>query len=186
MTTSTLKGGDKLEKELNRIARQLSEPARLKVGFMSGAQYASGIPVAMVAAIQNFGAPAAGIPPRPFFSNMVRDHSDEWPKGIATQLRETNYDVEATLTMAGHAIARQLRQAIVDTNEPPLSPVTLMLRKMRTKNPDLVVTGKTVGEAASRVAAGESPGGVSTKPLVDIGPEGGQMLNSIDFEVDSQ
>lgn len=185
MISSTLNGGARLKDKLDRIAREVGTGGSLKVGFLAGATYANGTPVAMVAAIQNFGAPAKGIPPRPFFSNMIKDKSDGWPKGIATQLKETNYDVEATLERTGQAIAGQLRESIINTNVPPLSPVTLMLRKMRTENPDLVVTAKTVGQAAARIAAGESPGGVSAKPLVDIGPEGGHMLNSVDYEIGS-
>lgn len=184
MVSVSLKGGEKFRKKLEEISGNLNNGGALKVGFLSNARYASGTPVAQIAAIQNFGAPAKGIPPRPFFSNMIKDKSDGWPKGIATQLKETNYDVDATLNRTGQAIAGQLRQAIVDTNEPPLSQVTLMLRKMRTENPDLVVTAKTVGQAAARIAAGESPGGVSTKPLVDIGPEGGHMLQSVDYSID--
>ena len=89
--------------------------------------------------------------------------------------------ISRTRAPRGQAIAGQLRQSIVDTNTPPLSPVTLMLRKMQTDNPDLKVGGKTVGEAAQRVAAGESYGGVSTKPLVWTGV----LLNSVDYKVES-
>ncbi len=183
MATSELKGGKKLEAHLRKLARQIDKATKVKVGFLAGATYANGTPVAMVAAIQNFGAPARGIPPRPFFSNMVADKSPEWGPAVGQLLRDNGFDAEIALERVGQGIAGQLRQAIVDTNSPGLSPVTLMLRKMRTDDPALVVTAATVGEAARRVAAGESYGGVSTKPLVDIGPEGGHMLQSVDYQV---
>lgn len=183
MASSTLDGGKKLEKALADMSRGVGKAATVKVGFLAGATYANGTPVAMVAAIQNFGAPARGIPPRPFFSNMIADKSSEWGPAVGDLLKANDFDAERSLEQVGQGIAGQLRQSIIDTNDPPLSPVTLMLRKMRTDNPDLVVTGKTVGEAARRVADGDSYGGVSTKPLVDIGPEGGHMLQSVDYKV---
>jgi hypothetical protein len=185
MASSTLKGGKKLEAHLAKLSQQIDKAAKVKVGFLSGATYSDGTPVAMVAAIQNFGAPARGIPPRPFFSNMVADKSHEWGPAIGTLLRDNGMNSEVALEQLGQGIAGQLRESIVNTNEPPLSPVTLMLRKMRTENPNLVVTAATVGQAARLVAAGEPYGGVSTKPLVDIGPEGGHMLQSVDYQVTS-
>jgi hypothetical protein len=135
----------------------------------------------MVAAIQEYGAPSRKIPPRPFFRNMIADKSPEWPSAIGANLVATNYDTGRTLDLAGAAIAGQLRESIIKMNSPPLSPVTLMLRMMKKNDPDLVVTGRTVGEAARRVAAGETASGVSTKVLVDTG----FMLDRIDFEVKS-
>jgi len=133
----------------------------------------------MVAAIQNFGAPAAHIPPRPFFTNMVKDKSPEWPKAVGDLLKDNDYDANATLNQAGAGIKGQLQQAIVDTYAPALSPVTVMLRGMKSQDPTLVVTGKTVGEARARVKAGLTNYGASTKPLI----EHGDMLNAVDFEV---
>lgn len=183
MAESTLKGGKKLEAHLKRLSQQIDKATKVKVGFLSDATYSDGTPVAMVAAIQNFGAPARGIPPRPFFSNMVADKSPEWGPALGRLLRDNDLDAAAALDQVGQGIAGQLRESIVNTNTPPLSPVTLMLRKMRTENPGLVVTAATVGEAARRVAEGDSFGGVSSKPLVDIGPEGGHMLQSVDYQV---
>ena len=79
----------------------------------------------------------------------------------------------------GEGIKSQLQQSIIDTFSPPLSPVTLMLRKMKANNPDLIVTGRTVGVAAANVAAGMSYAGVSTKPLIATG----HLLNSVEYKV---
>lgn len=133
----------------------------------------------MVAAFQNFGDPARGIPPRPFFTDMIKEKSDRWALALAELLKRNDWDVDKTLNQMGAGIADQLRQAIVDTNAPPLSAITLMLRKMRADDPDLEVTGATVAEAARRVAAGDSYAGVSTKVLVDSA----HMLQSVDYEV---
>jgi len=174
-----IKGGEKVQAALDKIARAVTKAATLRVGFMENAAYPDGTKVAMVAAIQEFGAPRVGIPPRPFFRNMVRKKSSEWPKAISALLKQNDYDARTTLMQAGDAIAGQLRQSIVDTMAPPLSPVTLMLRKMKWKQPGLKVTRGVVAEARKRVVAGESYSGVSTKPLVETG----HLLNSVDFEV---
>lgn len=174
-----LKGGEKLDRVLESLSRKLERGGVLKVGFLEGATYPDGTPVATVAAIQNFGAPARGIPPRPFFTNMIKEKSERWASALAALLKRNDWDVDKTLNQMGAGIKGQLQQAIVDMNAPPLSQVTLMLRKMRSEDPDLEVTGATVGEAARRVAAGESTAGVATKPLIDST----NMINSVDYEV---
>lgn len=174
-------GGDKLARRLAELAKKVTKKATLRVGFLEGATYPDGTSVAMVAAIQEFGAPKVGIPPRPFFRNMIAAKAESWGDGVAAQLARNGYDAEVTLKLAGAGIKGQLQQSIKDIGAPPLSPVTLMLRKMRSQNPALEVTGATVGEAARRVAAGESTSGVSTKALIDSG----HLWNSVDYEVES-
>jgi hypothetical protein len=122
---ATISGGDKLEAALRQMAEKVSNPATLRVGFLEGATYPDGKSVAMIAAIQEFGAPNAGIPPRPFFRNMIKNKSDQWPEGVKNALIATNYDAEKALDIVGAAIAGQLRQSVIDTNEPPLKPATI-------------------------------------------------------------
>lgn len=134
-----VKGGDKFERYMEEMRRNLNRPgAQVRVGFLSRAKYPDGKPVAMIAAIQNWGAPRAGIPPRPFFSNMIASKGPEWPAGIATQLRLTNYDRRETLLRVGEGVAGQLRKSLIDTNSPPLAESTIA-RKGFTK--PLVETG---------------------------------------------
>lgn len=178
----TLTGGTELVKKLQEIAKNVSKAASVDIGFLEGSTYPDGKSVPEIAAIQEFGAPKAGIPPRPFFRTMIASKSQEWPDAVGNLLVSNGYDAAKTLGQTGEAIKGQLQQSIIDTFNPPLSQVTLMLRKMRAEDPDLVVTGKTVGEAARRVKAGESTDGVSTKPLVDSG----HLLQSVDYEVHSK
>jgi len=103
----------------------MNKPSLLRVGFLEGAKYPDGTPIGMIAAIQNYGAPRAGIPPRPFFTNMIAEKKKEWPDAIANLLKTNNYDAEITLKITGASIAGQLRQSIVDTNEPPLKEATI-------------------------------------------------------------
>lgn len=179
MATVTIKGGAGLQKKLAEIAKNLSKASTLRVGFFEGSDYPDGTPVAMVAAIQNFGAPKVGIPPRPFFSNMVKAKSPAWPAAVAANLKASNYDAKVTLAIIGEGIKGQLKESIIETNEPALSPVTVMLRGMKSNDQSLVVTGKTVGEAAQRVKDKKTNYGASTKPLIDTGV----MLGAVGSEV---
>lgn len=118
-------GGQKLEAALAAISSKLKRGGQVKVGFLSNAKYPDGTPVAMIAAIQDFGAPSRGIPPRPFFRTMVAKEQAGWPAEIAKDLVRTNYDVDQTLGRMGALIAGQLRESIVNTNEPALKPATI-------------------------------------------------------------
>lgn len=122
---ATIRGGEKLLAKLAELSSQVSKPGTLKVGFLSGAAYPDGTPVAAIAAIQNYGAPAAGIPPRPFFSNMIRAKSPTWGDGVAKALKAADYDATKALEVVGEAIEGQLRQSIRDTNDPALAPSTV-------------------------------------------------------------
>lgn len=179
MVAKVITGGDKLTARLNEIAASLGKASTLRVGFLENATYPDGTSVAMVAAIQEFGAPKAGIPPRPFMRPTVAKHSDDWGDQLAGALKHTDFDAEQALGLMGEVIGSEIQESITDVDSPPLSPVTLMLRKMRSEDQTLVVTGKTVGEAAARVAAGESISGVNTKPLQDSG----NLKSSVAYDV---
>lgn len=175
---NAMKGGAKLEAYLAGMKKRLAK-GTVRVGYLETAKYPDGTPVAQVAIIQEMGAPAAHIPARPTFRPMIAQQSGTWGKGLAASLKNTGYDGNKSLGQMGMYIAGQLQGYIQAVTAPALSPVTLMLRKMKSKDQSLVVTGKTVGEAAARVAAGESTAGVSTKPLIDTNV----MVNSVDSEV---
>jgi hypothetical protein len=176
---AVVKGGVMIARVIESIGSAAKKGELLRVGFLENADYPDGKSVAMVAAIQEFGAPRRGIPPRPFFRNMIAKHKGDWPKDFANIMKANKYDGKTSLALMGEHMSGQLRQSIRDTLAPPLSKTTLMLRKMKWKNPGLVVTYSTVIEARRRVARGESYAGVSTKPLVWTG----HMLNSVNYEV---
>jgi hypothetical protein len=172
-------GGSKAQQYLKDLAEKIGTAGTLRVGFLDGATYPDGTPVAEVAAIQNYGAPGASIPARPFFTNMIEAKSPTWGQSLANIAKNNGFDMKKTLGLMGEGISKQLQASIINTNAPPLSPVTLMLRQMRSDNPNLVVTAATVGEADARVKAGKSSAGVSTKVLNDTG----HLLRSVGYEV---
>ena len=122
---ATISGGEKLTAALKGIAEKASNAALVRIGFLENARYPNGKPVALIAAIQEFGAPGVGIPPRPYFRNMISDKSGEWPDAIADLLKQNSYDAAKTLGQTGEAVKGQLQQSIVSTNSPPNAPSTI-------------------------------------------------------------
>lgn len=121
---ATVRGGEKLARALEEIGRKLGKKPTLRVGFLEGATYPDGTKVALVAAINNYGAPAAGIPPRPFFTRMVAERSPEWPAKVRAALLAADYDADRALRLVGEELRGELQQAIVDFVGVPLAEAT--------------------------------------------------------------
>lgn len=122
-----IRGGDKLEAKLKEIARNVTRPATLQVGFLGGANYPdkNATPVAMVAAFSEYGVPAHNQPPRPFFRNMIDREKANWPDQIVSILKRLDYDAQTTLAAFGQIVAGQLRESITTGPYAPLSPITI-------------------------------------------------------------
>lgn len=155
-----------LESALNRAVK--GGKSLVKVGFIDGSTHPGGQPTALIAFWAEYGTETA--PPRPYFRNMIAKHKGEWGAQLAKILAANGGDAPAALASMGEVINDELRASILETNEPALSPITLMLRKMRDNDSSLRVTGATVGEAARRVDEGETGAtGTRAKVLVDTG-----------------
>lgn len=192
--SARVSGGDRLANALAQVSIGLRRGAELKVGFFEGAVYPDGTPVALVAAVQEFGASNARlgkIPPRPYFRPMVAAKSGEWPAKIGALLRGNGYDANATMQAMGLAIQGDLKQSIADVQSPPLSQVTLTLRETYALDGSLRsgkkgwparLGARAVITAIRRVKAGLTSKltGTAAKPLVWTG----NLLHSVDYEVE--
>jgi len=118
-------GGDKAIALIAQLVSTNSQQQTLRVGFLEGSTYSDGTPVPLVAAVQEFGSPKNGIPPRPYFRHMVASKQSGWAPSTAALLRHNGYNGAQALQQLGAVIAGQLRQSIVDTNQPPLAPATV-------------------------------------------------------------
>lgn len=157
---AVISGGDKLRKHLMELAVKLQKPATLNVGFLEGATYPDGTPVAAVAASNEYGRmvevkhPKGDVAgtyyqmPRPFFRSMISKKSGEWGKSVGELLKANNYEAPRALSLMGDGIAGQLRESIQELSDPALAPSTVEAKGF-------------------------------AKPLVDTG----HMMNSVDFEV---
>lgn len=167
-------GGTRIMGVVKGYADRLNSAHEVRVGFLEGATYPDGTPVAQVAAINNFGAPEAGIPARPFFTNMVEVHQDEWGDQFAENMKGSNGDSRLSLEAIGTAIADALRQSITDGAGPPNSPVTDLLKY---RFPLGQYEFSDVLKAREDVAAGKTA--QVGKPLV----WSGHMLHSVEYEI---
>lgn len=175
---ATITGGEAMAAHMAAMREKITNASEVRVGFLEGATYPDGTPVAEVAAINNFGAPLAGIPARPFFSGMVREKSPEWGDKFAAVLKAANYDAEKALALMGEGIAGQLRQAIVETSGPPNSPVTDLLKQRFPMRDGM--TFADVQQAREDIYGDVVEYAPPGKPLSWTG----HMLNSVDKEVE--
>lgn len=147
MEAHNFTGGEKLQAKLAEISSKVNKKATLRVGFLEGATYPVGSSgakgarkfvkkkkaaapsgpklVAMIAAIQEFGAPSRGIPPRPYFRRMIRQRSPAWGSKLGKALKANAFEVDQSLGLMGQLIKGQLQQSINELVSPPLSPVTV-------------------------------------------------------------
>lgn len=122
---ATVKGGTVYKQKLEQIRRSIKTARSVKVGFIEGATEADGASVPMVAAVNEFGVPARGQPPRPFFRRMIKAKRDEWGPALAGLMKANDYDGKLCLEQLGDGIEGQLRQSITDLVDPPLAPATV-------------------------------------------------------------
>lgn len=156
--TRKTEGSDTLRMALAGLAGTES-----RVGWFPSAVYEGGQPVAGVAAVQEFGSPSRGIPPRSFMRSTASEKREEWAKtallaskaAINGQISGEQVAEVVALAAEGH-----IRQTITKISEPPLAASTVAARKRRLAN----------GGAGAKSSI--------TKPLVDTGI----MLNSLSSE----
>jgi hypothetical protein len=118
-----ISGGAKLAAYLKKWVDATAGGPYVKVGFLAGAAYPDGTPVAAVAAFNEFGG--RDRPPRPFFRNMVAQRGSTWGAATATALKTSGNDVNKALDLVGQGIKGQLQQSIVDLTDPPLAASTV-------------------------------------------------------------
>lgn len=148
---------DSIEDFLNNVASQL-DSKQLKVGFIDGATYPDGTPVAMVAATNEYGRPENNQPPRPFFRNAIAEHENEWTDAIARGIR-AGHPVDQVLEVVGAQIQGDVQESIAQLMTPPLAASTIAARKSKGNNSTkpLVDTKVMIGDVNYEVSEIESP-----------------------------
>jgi hypothetical protein len=152
---------------IQKAIRQINSK-RLRVGWGENQKYPAGKNgksefVATIAAQNEFGNPALGIPVRSFMRVSVQQHQETWKKILAKGIINAikgNQSVASAMETAGLVVAGDVRKAITEVTSPPLKTATVKAR----------LKGKKQGKAVSLTVA---------KPLVDTGI----MLNSLTSEV---
>lgn len=152
------RGIARLRKEMESIKN-----ARLEVGFFDTAVYPSGIPVAYVASIHEFGW--GPIPARPFMRPAIAEKRDQWVRNFAGGFRavtDGKLTTRQVLEQMGARITGHIKESIQSVTSPALSDATVAARLNRLSSGVAATAGPSIG-----------------KPLVATG----QMLNSVDYKV---
>lgn len=154
---------------------------QVRIGFLEGATYPDGTPVAAVAYWDEFGKGGNfPSPPRPFFRTMISVESKGWAVKMAGLAKTFDYDGKKVLAVMGEDIAGALRQSIIDTNDPALSPTTLVLRAKFWGHPqDITIRDVLNAQVTAAAGDGDMASGTQAKPLVWTG----HMLASVGYEV---
>lgn len=135
---------------------------QLKIGFFEHSKYPDGTPIAYVAAIQELGYPAGGIPPRPFLRPAMADNAAGYKNLISQAINASvagSIALNDGLNQIGAKAAGDVQNAIRTLTTPSLDTSTIRGRARR-----------------------HSKGKASTKPLVDTG----QMLQAVTYAVEDK
>lgn len=138
-----------MTKVLSDMTNNLEGENVLSVGFLAGATYPDGTPVASVAFWNEFGT--VNSPPRPFFRTMISDESGSWPALMANAVKYTGYDANNALSIVGEKIKDDLLASIAGWTEPANSSYTIAQKGF---NKPLVDTGHMMNSIGYEVKDG--------------------------------
>lgn len=142
---------------INRIINgkvpELPPGVAVGVGWLPGAKYEDGTPVAGVAAVHEYGL---GVPARSFMRPTVTAEGRTWGQAVVARLQQGATLQQAAATLGGLA-SGDMQKAISQLRSPPLAEATLYARQHRHAPPP----------------------NSSTKPLVDTRV----MMQTLTFEV---
>ena len=161
---AVMSGGDKIGKALDDIVKRFGGD-EVSVGFMEGAKYPDGTPVAAVAFWDEFGhAGRFPSPPRPFFRTMVSKEKPTW-SGKMARLARTKGS-QKVLALMGENIGDALVDSIDNGSFEKLSDTTLRLREVFGIDRMNQIDYTAVYMAAREVAEGAPiASGTAAKPL---------------------
>ena len=146
---------DKIKLTLERVPEEF-ENLVAQVGFPSGFSYENGMTVAEVAAINEFGAPAAKVPARPFMTPTVKNYQKDWVKMVSKDVPKvalgklTAFDV---LDKLGRVAAMNMKEQITNTNYPPNAPSTIARKGFNAPLRDTFYMRDTVQNAVNRTGS---------------------------------
>jgi hypothetical protein len=147
----------KFEQSIDDLVARLSgfDQLEARVGWFPEAVYEDGTPVAEVALIQNYGAPLAGIPARPFIEPTIANNERAWRKSIsggAKLVAKGSMSAENVLAAVGMHAAGSLQQQIASVDAPALSASTQAYRLRNGRNfKPLQDTGRMIASVTSVV-----------------------------------
>ena len=107
-------GGAKMSKKLQEIVEGLGLSATVRVGFLENSKcgWDGAASAPEVAFINEYGAPEANIPSRPFMRITVAMNKARWGKLVAASLKLEKYDAKKAMAVVGLKIKEQIVKTI--------------------------------------------------------------------------
>lgn len=120
-------GGIKIAAVMNHLRENMAKDKLVRVGFLEGSTCGinNDAPAPEIAYILENGAPAANIPPRPFFRKMIIKNKSKWGKILLAFLKKNKFDTHKALMGTGLVMGEQLQLEITLTTDPPNAPGTI-------------------------------------------------------------
>lgn len=162
ITTTTAEGV-----AFDKAVSELNDNNVGKVGWFENSKYDDkyATPVALVAAVQEYGYSKNNIPARPFIEPTIQTKQNEWltimGKGVDAVLSGKK-TINAVLDLVGQKARFDIQKAITQVFSPPLKPSTIRARLNRKSNKNHV--------------------GALDKPLIDTGIMYGTITNVVEPE----
>lgn len=151
----------------------------VRVGVPSGAAEADGTPVAMIAAVHEFGSPSQGIPERPFLRTAMQENAKKYValnrRNLLAILRR-QMTVEQALGQLGEMAKGDVQAKLRDGDFKALDPKTIAARRRARSNG---YNKALQSKMAKKQAAGNAAGPID-RPLIDSG----QLRQSITWEIE--
>ena len=145
----------------------------VRVGVPSGTTETDGTPVALIAAVHEFGSPERGIPERPFLRTAIQANKGKYVqlnrKNLVAVLNKT-MTVEQALGQLGEIAKGDVQANISNGKFQPLAESTIKARQGK--------RSKGYSQKINKKAA--ASGGPVDKPLIDTG----QLRQSIAWEIE--
>ncbi len=155
---------DELKRRINAAAHVVN------VGVPSSKREADGTPVAMIAAVHEFGSPAQGIPERPFLTPAIKKNRLKYVRlnriNLVKMLRG-QMTAEQALGQLGEMAKGDVQVEIRHGSFAPLKPATIRARERN----------RSSGYNQSLRKKAEGP---IDRPLIDTG----QLVQSIAWEIE--
>lgn len=135
--------------EAQRLSQQIAELGRMKVsvGWFPSAQYEDGTPVAGTMAVQEFGSPQLGIPPRSFMRATADTKASSWAdlaEMLGARVLAGKMTADQLAEALGATAVADIQQTISAMSEPQLAPSTLAARRRRGNSSEKVLVDSRV------------------------------------------
>ena len=129
----TITGGDKARRLVDRALKADSVPS-IDIGWFSSAKYDTGVPIAAVAAWNEFGT--IHIPERPFIRNSIRKYKQPILENLAARIDPETLEVTKHLaeSVVGEGFKTGLQTEIRELSTPPNAPSTIRWKTRGTRS----------------------------------------------------